>query len=412
MSQTRRSVIGPVLIVLALGAAGAAAQTAPGPAPQPVDIRVHVASGGGFVSDLSLADFALAEDGRPQALRSLTLIRNGQILRRQGTDVMVTAPPRSFTLLFQLNDWDPNLSKAVSYLFGSVLRPGDQMTLVTPFKPYRLQSDALSLKSKEELSKAMEETVRKDILRGNGEYRNLVSELARLSRAIGGATGVSGAREDIESDPTDDADSGFGLETQIDRYRGDLMRMEGIRLVDEAKLLSFAASLKAVPGQKTVILFYQREFRPEISPAAMNRLMSLYQDNPQILANLMDLFQLFKRERTFDADAVKKAFAGAGIDFHFIFMEKKSQRVFGANMHEQSEDTYPGFVEIAGATGGTSASSTNPAAALKAAAAVSTDYYLLTYMPDAAPGPGFRRVTIQVKRPGCQVSSPSGYFRD
>jgi hypothetical protein len=388
----------------------AAGQAVPAPVPQPVEIRVHVAAGGNFVDDLSLADFGLVEDGRPQPLRSLTLIRSGQILRRQGIDVMVTPPPRSYTLLFQLTDWDPNVSKAVEFLFGSVLRTGDHMTLVTPFKPYHLQSDALSLRTKAELAKAMEETLRKDILRGSGEYRDLVSELSRLSRSISGTAGTAGSREDIESDPTDDADSGFGLETQIDRYRQSLMRMEGIRLVDEAKLLSFAASLKPVPGQKTVILFYQREFRPEINPAAMNRLMSLYQDNPQILANLMDLFQLFKRERKFDADAVKKAFADAGIDFHFIFMEKKSQRVFGATMHEQSEDVYPGFVEIAQATGGTSASSTNPAAALKAAAAVSTDYYLLTYLPGSAPGPGFRRVDIQVKRPGCQVLSPAGFF--
>src|SRR5512138_1243747 len=206
----------------------AAAKTASVPEQQPpVDIRVHVASGGRFIDDLSLADFGLVEDGRPQPPRSLTLIRGGQIVRRQGVDVMVNPPPRSYTMLFQLTDWDPNLSKAVDYLFSSVLRPGDTMTLVTPFKPYHLQESALAVKSRAELSKGMEDTLRKDMLRGNGEYRNLIAELARLSRSISGAAGTAGSREDIESDPTDDAESGFGLETQIDRYRQSLMRMEG-----------------------------------------------------------------------------------------------------------------------------------------------------------------------------------------
>lgn len=399
-----------LLAVAALAGSLAAGQAVPVPVPQPIDIRVHVEAGGRFLDDLTLADFGLVENGQPLSPRSLTLIRSDQIVRRQGIDVLVTPPPRSYTLLFQLTDWDPNLSKAVEYLFGSVLRAGDRLTLVTPFKPYHLQNDALSLRTKAELAKSMDETLRRDILRGNGEYRELLGELSRLSRAITGQTGVSSTPESIDSDPTDDADAGFGLESQIDRYRQSLMKMEGIRLVDESKLMTFAASFKPVPGQKTVILFYQREFRPEINPAAMNRLMSLYQDNPQILANLMDLFQLFKRERKFDADKVKKAFADAGIDFHFIFMEKKSQRVFGATMHEQSEDTYPGFVEIARATGGTSASSVNPAAAFKRAADVSSDYYLLTYLPGSATGPGFRTVEVQVKRPGCQVTNPVGFF--
>jgi len=187
--------------------------------------------------------------------------------------------------------------------------------------------------------------------------------------------------------------------------------MEGIRLVDEKKLIAFAASLSPLAGQKTVVLFYQREFRPEISPATMTRLMSLYQDNPDILGNLMDLFQFFKREKTFDAGRVKRAFADADIDFHFIFMEKKNQRVFGATMREQSEDTYPGFVEIAKATGGTSDSSSNPARAFKRAAEASGEYYLLSYAPEGTPtGAGFRQIEVRVNRPGCQVIYPQGFF--
>jgi hypothetical protein len=230
-----------------------------------------------------------------------------------------------------------------------------------------------------------------------------------LTRAISGTTTTSD--EDLDSDPTMDSMGGFGLEMHIDRYRQALMKLDGLRLVDEGRLLSFAGSLKQLRGQKTVVLFYQREYRPEISQATLSRLMTLNQDNFEILGHLMDLFQFYKREKTFDANRVKLAFADANIDFHFIFMEKKTQRVFGATMREQSEDTYPGFVEIAKASGGTAESSQNPAVTFKRAADASNDYYVLTYVPDAVSPPGvFRSIEVRVGRPGCQVANRLGYY--
>lgn len=409
--MTKRWLPGAFLTALACGIplfTVASQEAAPLPSAT-VEVRVHVTSGGRFVDDLALGDFGLLENGKSQKLGSLTLIRNGQVARQEGIEGLRVPPSRSYTLLFQLVDWDPNLAAAIDHLFAAVLKPGDSLALVTPFKPYHLQSDALAQRTKAELSESMKDVLRKDVLRGGGEYRDLIADLRRLSRGIGGASGA--VADDIDSDPTADADSGFGLEMLIDRYRQSLMRMEGIRLVDEAKLLAFAGSLRPLAGQKTVVLFYQREFRPEISPTTMTRLMSLYQDNPSILGNLMDLFQFYKREKTFNADRVKKAFADADIDFHFIFMEKKNQRVFGATMREQSEDTYPGFVEMAKATGGTAESSTNPAKAFQHAADASSDYYLLSYVPEAAgAGPGFRPVEVRVKRGGCLVTNPLGYY--
>jgi hypothetical protein len=92
-------------------------------------------------------------------------------------------------------------------------------------------------------------------------------------------------------------------------------------------------------------------------------------------------------------------------------MEKKSQRVFGATMREQSEDVFPGFVDIAKATGGTAESSQNPSATFRRAADVSSDYYLLSYVPDSAAPPGvFRTIEVRVGRPGCEVVNRLGYF--
>jgi hypothetical protein len=400
-------ILAGVVVTAAVAAAGP--QDTKTPSPPAIEVRVRVSAGGLFQGDLRLEDFRLLEDGRPQSIESLVLVRGGSVARREGGDAGAPRIERNYTLLFQAVDWDPKLVGAIDYLFASILRPGDDMTLVTPVKPYHLQKDALALKSISELSAGMEEILRKDILRGGGEYRGLINELKRLTRSIGGSR--STFDEDLETDVTMETEGGFSVEIQVERYRQALRKMDVIRLVDEAKLLAFAASLKPVPGQKTVVFFYQREYRPEISQATMNKLMGLYQDKPDLLGNLMELFSFYNRERAFDADRVKRAFADAGIDFHFIFMEKKSQRVFGATMREQSEDIFPGFVEIARATAGTSESSSNPAVTFKRAADASSDYYLVSYRPDRySSDGGFRTVEVRVGRPGCEVMNGLGYY--
>ena len=392
-------------------AASAVPQDTPAPpAPAAVEVRVHVSAAGKFQDDLKLGDFTLLEDGRPQKISSLTLVNGGAIARREDDGAGAPAAPgRTYTLLFQAVTWDPKFSGVIDYLFGSILKSGDAMTLITPFKPYQLQKDAIAAKSKAELSTGMEDVLRKDIARGSGEYRQLIADLRRLTRAISGNTAAFD--EDLESDLTTESLGGMGVEMQIERYRTTLLRLDSIRLVDEAKLLAFAGALKAVRGQKTVVLFYEREYRPEISDASMNRLMAIYQENFDILLNLMDLFQLYKREKKFDAEKVTRAFSDAGIDFHFIFMEKKSQRVFGAKMQEQSEDVFPMFVKIAEATGGTHETSQNPDATFKRAADASNQYYLLSYVPDAyTPDGGFRSIEVKVGRPGCAVVNRLGYY--
>ena len=398
--------------VLAAAGFPAASQDTPSPPAPLVEVRVHVTDRGAFQDGLELKDFSLLEDGRVQSVSSLTLVRSGGVARFEGDKATLPRVDRSYTLLFQAVDWDPKLVQAIEYLFDRILQPGDAMTLVTPFKPYRLQPDALAHRSKDELVKGMGEVLRNDISLGGGEYRDLLNDLKRLTRAISGPSSTL----DVTMSTDPDMES-FGegtvdnLQMQLERYRTTLMKLDGIRLVDESKLEAFAESLRAAPGQKTVVFFYQREYRPEINAGTMNRLMALYQENFDILQNLTELFQFYKREKRFDTERVKRAFADAGVEFHFIFMERKSQRVSGVTMREQSEDTYPGFVEVARASGGTAESSQNPAASFQRAADVSNDHYVLTYVPDAfvADG-GFRTIEVRVSRPGCRVSHRLGYY--
>lgn len=393
--------------------AGASVQDAPKASLGPVEVHVKVHDGDRFVDNLALKDFEVYENGALQKVESLYLVRGQTVARTEEAAPVKPEVGRSYYLLFQAVDWDTRLAEAIDYLFSSVLLPGDTMTLVTPVKPYSLQKDALATKPKGALSKSMQDILRKDIQRGSGEYRDVVRTLRRVTNAIEGTQQRKGVEEDFE---TDTSSSDFGLEQQLDQYRNAVKRMESIRLVDETKLVAFANSVKSLPGQKTVYFFYQREFRPEISPMTMQVLLSQYQDDPTIQGNLMDLFQFYRREATFNADSVKKAFADARISFNFIFMEKKSKAVFGGSMRELSEDIFPGFRDIAQATGGISEISQNPAASFKRAADLSESYYLLYYTPaNTAADGSFRAIQVKVagKAPSGKdytVSGRLGYY--
>lgn len=180
----------PAAILLCAPFFTAAAQETKSAAPPVVEVRVHVSEKGRF---------EVLEDSRPQAIDSLRLVRGRDVVFKQENKPYEPRLARSYTLLFQAVDWDPKLVEAVDHLFASVLKPGDSMTLVTPVKPYYLQNDALATRSTAELSKSMQNVLRKDILRGGGEYRSLINELKRLSKAIGG--GTTTFQDDMESDP-------------------------------------------------------------------------------------------------------------------------------------------------------------------------------------------------------------------
>jgi len=405
--------LGLILLIPQATPAGQAAGQAASPAPRaPVAVRVNVSEGGRFVDGLALKDFELGENGAPQLLDGLYLVQGQTIARREELKPGQPDASRSYYLLFQAVDWDKRLAEAIDHLFASVLKPGDAMTLVTPVKPYALQKDALATKPAAALSKSMQEILRKDIERGAGEYRDVIRSMRRITNAIEGKEQTV-SEDDLESDLSN---TNFSLQQQFDFYRNELKRMEGMRLVDENKLVAFAESLRSRPGQKIVYFFYEREYRPEMSPMTMQVLISQYQDDPTVQANVMELFQFYRREATFNAERVEKAFADAGIVFNFIFMEKKSQSVFGGSMREMSEDIFPGFRALAETTGGLVEISKNPADSFKKAAAANAGYYLLFYTPGQAAAAGeFRSIQVRVKGVGpdgkpYSVTARPGYY--
>jgi len=287
-----------------------------------------------------------------------------------------------------------------------VLVSGDMLEVMTPMKDYTLSPKALKSKPKEKIAKDLISIVKKDTKIGSSEYRTLIKDLKKLVRGISGSDSITSLEGDIES-------RSFGIEFLLPRYRETLNKLETLRFVDEKKFLRFAAKLRRLEGQKNVFFFYQREFRPEIHPRVMNALMSIYQDQPNILGNLQDLMQFYHRQPKLNIDRMKKAFSDSSVFFNFIYMHKEPENISGIQMTEQSEDIFKVFSNVAEATGGITDSSQNPAVAFRTGTEIAESCYLLYYFPaDYKKDGKYRNIEVKLKSKNYKLTHRQGYFAD
>jgi hypothetical protein len=367
-------------------------------------VPVRVMDGDSFVENLAIQDFDVLEDLVPQKIEALYLVKKSDVQRRQGAQEFNPVVSRNFFLLFQLTEYNPKLADLVDYLFKQALVPTDTMVIQTPMKSYALSPQALARKPKEELAEEMNSLLKKDIITGSTEYNSLLNDLKRIVRNISG-TPMRGENE------SDSVSSMAGLEFMLNRYKDTAARMEEQRLIDERKILRFAQALKRVEGQKNVFFIYQREFRPEIQPMVLNSLLDSYQDQPNVMSDLQDMFQFYSRDLSVNADQLKKAFADASINFNFIFMNKEPENISGIAMREQSEDVFRAFSQVVAATGGVVDTSQNPESGFRHAVESSEMYYLLYYSPqNYRPDGRFKNILVRVKNPDYTVLHRLGYF--
>lgn len=374
-----------------------------------VEVAVRVLDGNKFVDNLTMNDFELYEDGILQTLEAMYLVKKTSIAKEEAHTKFYPSLTRHYYLLFQVTDYNPKLEEAVDHFINKIIQPGDTLDIWTPVQKYSLSSKALQSLSKEQIASEMKKIIRKDTQIGASYYRELMRDLKMLVRAISSATGAqSPTMTDMESDSTS---SMFGLEFLLPRYRETMSKMEGLRLFDQRNLIGFANALKEQQGENFVFYFYQREYRPEISPSLLNKMQSVYQDDPNIMGQLQTAFDFYHRTITFDAEKIRQAFADSLILFNFIFMDKTRENITGVHMREQSEDIFKVFSEAAKATGGIVETSQNPGIGFKNALDRSDCYYLLYYSPKNYVRDGaFKKIEVKVKNKNYKLTNRTGYF--
>lgn len=377
-----------------------------------IEVPVRVFQGGMFVEDLTIDDFEILEEGIPQRIEAVYLIKKRTVERSEEKTRFVPSTDRIFFLFFEISEYTPEIGEAIDYFHEKVLVPGDNLIIVTPMNTYRLRNRVMEFQSKRELSGQLKELLRKEALMGNAEYRGAVQDLIGLAKSI--SAGSPGGPENHAAQLDEYTLSGYGrmpLEKQLMKYLNTLERIRKLRRVDQRKLLEFAKFLKKETGQKYVYMVYQREYIPQIEPSILNRYVAQYQDKPHILRGLYSMSETSRRDISFDVNLVKQAYADSSIAIHFLFLTPAIKHVQGVYFQERSEDIFGAFREMADATGGFVDSSSNPASSFKRAVDASENYYLLYYLPQKYKKDGrFREIEVRVKEKKCRVVHRMGYF--
>ena len=371
-----------------------------------IEVPVRVFVDQQFVDNLTIDDFEIYENGILQKIEALYLANKNSISRQQELKAFSPQLARHYYLLFQIIEYNPKLEASIEYFFKNVLLPQDTLTLMTPQKNYHLSSAALQKKKKEAIAKEMLKLLRKDTKISSSAYRSSMNSLRGLVSAISGGSSMT------SFDATSDLDQGASsLGMLLRRYRNNLNKLEGLRMVDQNVFIQFATKVKSFPGQKHVFFFYEREFRPELSATVVNNLVANYQGEPSVLADIQDLFQFYQRHERINTEKIYQAFTDASIRFNFLFVDRQERSSSGITMKEQSEDFFSAFRATAIATGGTVDTSTNPSAAFENALKAGENYYLLYYSPANYTSDGtYKKIEVKVKNQKCKVTYRQGYI--
>jgi VWFA-related protein len=372
-------------------------------------VPLRVFDGDRFVEDLSIADLELYEDGKLQQIHSLYLTSQAQVERKEVAQDYRPTTARRFYFMFQITDFNPKITEALDYFFSQVYQPEDQVVVMTPLKNYVLSSEALQVKTKDMVVRDIQNAVRKDTSLGASEYNTLVRDLKQIVHSISAfGTGEDRTMFNLEST---DSTGATTLGYLLPRYRESLQHLEELRLVDEGRFIRFANQLKRLDERKIVFFFYQREFRPEIQSATLDRLLTTNQDDHNVLAQLQELFYFYHRDINLSVMSLWQAFSDSSILFNLIFLNKQPENIAGIHMREQSEDVFKVFSQVAESTGGVVDTSQNPAAAFARASELSGRSYILYYTPQTyRRDGGFRNIVVKVKGKDYRVLHRRGYY--
>jgi hypothetical protein len=377
-----------------------------------IEVPVRVFQNGNFIENLTIDDFEIWEEGIPQRIEAVYLVKNRTVERSEEKKRFVPSTERFFFLFFEISEYTPEIGDAIDYFYEDVLVPSDNLIIVTPMNSYMLQNRVMEFQSKRELSNQLKELLRKDARMGNAEYRGAVQELVGLARSLSaGSPGGSGNETAQLDEYTLPGYGRMPVEKQLMKYMNTLERIRKLRRVDQKKLLDLAKVLKNEAGQKYVFMIYQREYIPQIEPSILNKYLAYYQDKPHILSGLYDMTETSRRDISFDVNQVKQVYADSSISIHFLFMTPAVEHVQGVYFQERSEDIFSAFQEMADATGGFVDSSANPASSFKRAVYAAENYYLLYYSPQKYAKDGkFKEIKIKVKDRDYKVVHRMGYF--
>jgi VWFA-related protein len=363
-----------------------------------IEVPVRVFDGDRFVDNLTINDFQVFEDGKPQKIVALYLIRKTEVRKEEAPDFPKTKPAqkiktgpetqRNFLLIFELLDPMPKVNEAIDYFFREVFRKGDQVTIVSPKGTYRFKQELFDRVRPSEVARQIKANLRKDILAGSTDYRRVIQDIKIL-----------------------DVDEAMDPDIKARLILNDIRELRERITINDQGIRQLAQTLKTQEGRKIVFLFYEKE--EIVIP------VSKYVDGDSEYAREA------RRPTEDNVKDIEKIFADASMTVNFIFLTNSTTSTFditdlrrkegpggdGRSLTDVSGRIFEAFREMSQASGGTTESSTNALAAFKKTVTASENYYLLYYVPSEYKADGkFKEIKVTVKGKHYQVSNRSGYI--
>ncbi|MFW6140846.1 MAG: VWA domain-containing protein [Acidobacteriota bacterium] len=352
-----------------------------------IEVPVRVYKKGRFVRDLSIQDFMLLEDGKPQRIDAVYLIKKKTIEREEKHEEAVkTREPeiasRNFVLVFETRHYLPKLDQVLDYFFNKVMLPGDTLKVYTPVRAYTIKEEAFKVLPKQKIADQLKAKLRKDIVRGASDYRAFYEQIRTIVYTE-------------------------GFENLKNRMCMDILRrMKALQQVNASKLIELAENLKQTEGQKHMFLFFQKQSLPILESLEVG-------DRLELLGGIPN-----------HVEEIKRAFSDASISGHFVFITKKPSdelditRMFNyadqeIKMEDSSGEIFGAFNDLAKATGGLTESSANVAVAFQKTVEATENYYLVYYTPkDYKADNKFHKIEIRIRGGGYRITHRAGYMAD
>jgi VWFA-related protein len=363
-----------------------------------IAVPTRVFNGDRFVDNLTANDFIVLENGVVQKVEAAYLIRKTSVLQNAtvvGSSVPVPVPVekpdeslrrRHFVLVFEMDDYLPQLSQAVDMFCSEVLAPNDTLRVITPENEWEIKKGPVDKASRLKLADDLKSKLRKSITLSSSQLKRLLMDLRAKWEIL---------KSDMEV-------GGRDIYTDVEGTRNIIEQIVFYKSMDVRHYEEFARLLKPLDGQKNAIIFYQKE--SYVIPAIYKK---AFDDTAELRQNSIDL------------KAIEKMFADSGATVHFFYVTKtksiqdaiefrdSSEAVMG----EMSGDFYSTFRNLAIATGGVSVASANPIYGFKRALDASENYYLVFYAPSDYKADGkYKEIEVKVKSGRYRVDHRAGYI--
>jgi len=260
----------------------------------------------------------------------------------------------NYVLIFQLTEYNSKIGDAVDFFLNKVLKPEDQLILLSPVQLYNFSPQTRQKNPIPVLVKQTQKVLKKDTTMASAGYEQVLNSMIRVVQEIS-------AGNDPSYSMSGGTQTGTDMKVYLVQYRQLLANMRELRKLNENFFLDISGKLKNAPGNTVFYLFYQKELRVIPSRAAMDSL----QQNAQYKFDAAELFLGESDEEFIDIAKVTEVLKASRITFNFIYLNKDGKRKQGMEFKEFSGDVYNVFSKLAKGTGGFVETTSKPEAVLK-----------------------------------------------